>query len=220
MRRPCSLLLTILTLSCTLIVLACSSKTEDTKESWQKIAGRDTSDSIERIPIYQAKTPLNWVRKDPSLNESIIDTKKALCEYLIEDEEGSIRLTVHNFPSQTIDQRISPHLQIQRWKNQFEQLDPALTSVTSSSHGGFVGLFLEGTGTLNGMQTSILGWSMQLSSEHYRHLQQEATAINWQRRADYTIKVLGPPHSLSKHRDTLIEFASSFELIDELPSPL
>ena len=52
--------------------------------------------------------------------------------------------------------------QIMRWKRQFEQLDPATTSVKPQAFSGFVGYLFEGTGILSGETKTVLGWAMEL----------------------------------------------------------
>lgn len=68
----------------------------------------------------------------------------------------------------------------------------------------------------------MMGWSMQMGSEHYRNLL-FAEAINpskefWQMRSDFTIKALGPSSLMQKYRLDIISFARRFELIKEIPN--
>jgi hypothetical protein len=172
-------------------------------DSWQQIACRDEH----YTPLYRAKIPAGWLLK--KVEGSLEDTTKPNCEFLI---DGSIRLTVHTFPFTHSNGRIPPAAQLFRWKQQFEFLDPMRTQVTSQAHGGFTGLFLEGNGTQNGKDTAILAWSMQLGSEYNQ--------VPPLLKADYTIKVLGPPEKIAIHRKEILQFANSFELIEELPLTL
>ena len=188
--------------------------------NWQLIAGRDEGQANERPVLYRALVPFNWVRKDPPVTESIADTTKSICEFYIQDEGQTIRLTLHSFPIMQSNQRIPPPAQIARWKRQFEELDLLATHVLPDSHGGFSGLYFEGQGILQGQPTKVMGWSMQLASSYERKLSHERDPHDRCKRADYTIKASGPPALMDQHRAALLAFARSFELIDELPSPL
>ena len=199
-----------------LLFLSGCNKEENVSSSWQAINGRDESLSIVRHPLYQARIPAHWQRKDPSPTESIADTTKPLCEFWIAEEGEKIRITVHNFPASSTAPKIPPMAQLQRWKNQFDRLEPTQVSITSCAHGGFSGLCLEATGILNGTAQSLLGWSMQLAPEHTRQLNPE----DRQTRADYTIKAVGPAELMNKFHTEIMNFAYSFELIEELPSRL
>jgi hypothetical protein len=186
------------------------------------ISGRDEGTiPYNRTPIYRAKIPNAWLRKDPSAHESIQDSKKALCEYIIQDPEGQIRITIHNFPADNAESRIPPNAQVARWKRQFTQLDIANTHIDQKSWGGFAGLYFEGNGILEGKTTLVMGWAMQLAPEHYSTLDSaiEDKSISKQMRAEYTIKAVGSPQSMENHRQQIHDFARSFELIQDIPAP-
>jgi hypothetical protein len=196
----------------------------------QEINGRDEGAAdFYRAPIYRVKTPLGWIRKDPSPNSSIAETTKALCEFYIPGEEGnSIRITVHNFPYQTATERIPPQAQTARWKRQFTNVDPTSFSLIPQSFSGFAGLLFEATGTLNGLPTTTLGWSMQLAPEHDRvlsyqmqtHDKEDPAQYVWtQMRADITLKAQGPTEAMQQQHASIMAFARSFELIQEIPAP-
>lgn len=217
MKYPISLLLSLF------VTIGCSGNqnTQLSQSEWQDICGRDNGVQLGRTPIYRANVPSKWIRHT-SLNESIADTKKAICEFSIEDQGRQIRITIHSFPSQTIDERIPPAAQIARWKRQLDPLDLASVNVVPQSHGGFAGFLFEGSGILNNEQTTILGWSMQLAPEHYRHLipgnnTDEANLLR-QMRSDYTIKAVGPYDLVAKYKRSIMAFADSFELIQEIPT--
>jgi hypothetical protein len=191
-----------------------------TSSSWQLINGRDDGQSSERCAIYRALVPLNWVRQDPLSTESIADTTKSICEFYIQEDGQTIRLTIHTFPFMQSNQRIPPQAQIARWQRQFEEIDRLATQVHPDSHGGFSGLYFEGQGLLQGQPVKVIGWSMQLASVYVRQLNQEGSFPNSCQLADYTIKASGPPSLMDQHRAAILAFADSFELIDELPTPL
>lgn len=182
---------------------------------WQTINSRDDGDPSSRYPLYRAKIPLNWKRIDPLSDESIVDTTKSLCEFLF--EEGKIRITIHNFPIEPDQPRIPPIAQINRWRSQFESIDPAFTNLIAQSYGGFIGYFLDCEGLFKNEETRLLGWAMQLAPEYD---QQIGHSISKEKRADYTIKVLGMPKMISRYREEIINFANSFELIEELNAHL
>jgi len=175
----------------------------------QEFTGREeiiNEKVLVRRPVYRAKVPTGWTRLDPE--GSIRDTREPNVSFLIED---SLKVTVHSFPTEKLEERIPPFAQVERWKRQLGDVDAL---VESAGHGGFVGLFFEGP--------TVLAWSMQLDLEHYQTLSFLANSPSEdehfkQMRADYTIKVSGPQVLIDKHRDELFLFANSFELIQEIP---
>jgi hypothetical protein len=203
-----------------LILCGCQEPSrEPTERSWQTIHARDNGVTLERIALYRARIPTSWSRKDPPPNESIADTKKPLCEFLIGEDKSPIRLKIHTFPIATPEAQVPPQAQIARWRSQFEQLNPLDVRLIAESHGGFSGLRFEGKGEMNGENVQLLGWSMNLASDYVRKLAMELSPTDRLKRADYTIKATGHPSAMGKHRDDIIAFANSFELIDELPKP-
>lgn len=178
----------------------------DTKE--EKISGRNG------VALYQADVPLSWKRVDPKEISTLNDTTKAICEFFIEDPAGTIRITVHNFPSISLDQRIPPEAQILRWKNQIK----GKTSETAVAHDGFGGYFFQGKGVIENKEATVLGWAMQLSPIHYQAITSKQPIHYDQMRADYTIKAVGPSELMSRHQSEITHFADSFRLIKEIPS--
>lgn len=170
-----------------------------------EICGRD------HIPLYRVRAPADWQVKKPDVNESLDDTKKSLCEFQIYDGSDEIRITIHNFPSNSIEERIPPSAQILRWKRQFSEIDPLSVSTTPQSFAGFAGAFFESAGKINEIETTMFGWSMQIAPEHYRRLNE-----NEQMRSCITIKAMGPTDFMEKNRSELLSFSRSFELIDEI----
>lgn len=187
---------------------------------WQEFAARDNAKSSERPLLYRALVPSSWMRKNPPPFESIADTTKAICEFYIQENGEEIRLTIHTFPILEDHDRIPPQAQIARWKRQLEDLDPLSVKIIPQSHGGFSGLYFEGQGALQNKPVRVIGWSMQLASVFARQLSLERHSLDTFKRADYTIKATGPPEMMDKHRSAIAGFAESFELIDELPSPI
>lgn len=185
-------------------------------QGWQTFFGRDTG-NLERLPIYRGKAPQHWKRIDSE--ESVVDTMKPICEFHIESIEGDpIKITLHNFPTSTIEERIPPAAQVHRWKQQLEILSPLDISISPLSRGGFTGLFFEAKTSPKG----VLAWSMQLAEEHYRHQNALSKRSNngdyyKQMSADYTIKAVGPNNLLQENRSDILNFAASFELIEAIP---
>ncbi len=205
-----------------MLTLSCSQETiDDPKTSWQTIAGRDQAlehQVIRRYPVYRARIPANWQRKDPSPTDSIQDTTKSLVEFII-PSENPLTISIHNFPTDKIEERIPPQAQVARWKR---QIGADEVVVLPEAYGGFSGYYFEGKGNLKGSNVGVLGWTMQLSPEHYHHLQsheKKEKEYLKQMRADYTIKVVGLQDQIMQHRSEIIAFAHSFELIQEIPSP-
>ena len=189
-------------------ILTSCEKATPSPYHWQTFAARDDGLNLEKVLLYHAKVPIEWVRKDPT--GSIVDTMKPICEFMIEDQ---LRLTIHTFP--ITDQRIPPEAQVQRWMKQFEKIDPLSISQTPISHSGFSGLFLEAQGLLNGKEQKMLAWSLHLAHEYETKLHHERL-----KKADYTLKIVGMPEQVERHRPAIITFVQSFELTDELSAPL
>ncbi|MBS4168585.1 hypothetical protein [Parachlamydia sp. AcF125] len=187
----------------------------------QEINGREEGTPPARFPVYQAKVPPSWIRKDPLFSQSLQDSTLPICEFFIRKDAEEIRIAIHSFPAETLDRRIAPMAQIVRWKKQFEQLNPLQQHTQSQSWGGFVGLYFEGSGLMKGQQVKMLGWSMQLAREHFLTIQQKdlLSSESYFRQAvgDYTIKALGPKELVEQHQEEIEAFAHSFELIRELP---
>lgn len=179
----------------------------------QEFNGRDEIISygqMIRRPVYQAKVPINWKRIDPPLKETILDTTKPIVTFIINEH---MTLTVHNFPTNCLDERIPVLTQIERW---YSQLKAEKYHVENIEHGGFVGLYLEGK---NDKET-ICAWSLQLDLEHYQTLYFLAGTVEEeehykQMRADLTIKVSSSTDLIEKHLNEIFLFANSFELIQE-----
>lgn len=200
---------------------SCSQSTPPSEPTlWQYIQGRNNESSQERSRVYRAKIPSEWVRQDPPTSESLFDTRKPLVEYFIPDNNRSIRITVHNFPSNTLEERIPPLSQVNRWKSQFISILAESVILSPVAKGGFSGLFFEASGTQAHSETTVLGWSMQIAAEHYRALSYAEGDLYKQMRSDYTLKAVGPTDLMIKHKNPIIEFAHSFELIEEIPTSI
>ncbi|CCB86179.1 MULTISPECIES: hypothetical protein [Parachlamydia] len=187
----------------------------------QEIGGREDGNPPTRFPVYQAKVPLSWIRKDALHTQSLQDSTLPICEFFIREEQNEVRVTVHNFPNASLESRVPPLAQISRWKKQFEQLNPLHQHTQPQSWGGFVGLYFEGSGQIKGEQVKMLGWCMQLARDHFLNVQQKLLISPdpyfKQALADYTIKALGPKEFVEQHQTEIEAFANSFELIKELP---
>lgn len=215
------------------VIFGCAEDNSKAAYPIQQISGRDEgikkNSAYHRSPIYRAKVPSNWKRKDPDPSESIVDTTKPLCEFIIDDGNGErVRITVHNFPSESSEERIPPNAQVARWKRQFTDLDLTTLSLKPQAYGGFSGVLFEGSGTLADEPVTMMAWTMQLAQEHYSALSfhlslsrspEERHSLK-QMRADYTIKAVGPRTLMIKHHRDIVAFGHSFELIQEIPLSL
>lgn len=204
----------------TLILSACSDSSPTISSiPMQEMKGRDYNGK--RFDVYRARAPLNWIRKDTLAEESLTDTKKSICEFFIHDNGEVIRITLHNFPSNTLDERIPPTAQVARWQRQFELLLPEESGITPQAFSGYQGLKFQGVGTLDQTDSMMLGWSLQLGKEHYQALTHPKNPADndlyREMRADVTIKATGPKELMESHEEEIIAFARSFELIKEIP---
>lgn len=186
------------------LLISCNSPNEK-HFHFQEFEGR-----LKTVPIYRAEVPLDW-KSIPLENDHYLnDTMLPIAVFMID----GIRLTVHNFPSDSLEQRISPYAQVARWEKQFSSLDSS-SDTTPVAWGGFSGLLFEASGAINKNPTTMLAVAMQLPSEYYQTFKENE--VNRQKRADYTIKVLGSPEKVQANREELLAFIESFELIDEIP---
>lgn len=203
------------------LLSGCDNSSTPPTGEWQVILGRDEGMADQRRPIYRAKVPSNWQRIDAAATESIFDSTKANCEFLIGPEDDPVHLVVHSFPSLKLEDRVPPQAQVQRWQRQFDELDLQALQITPCAQGGFTGLLLYAEGILKSRQTAVLAWSMQLAPMHFVALQVKEGAVDpvkmRQRRSDYTIKALGSKDLLAAYRTEIMAFAASFELIEEIP---
>jgi hypothetical protein len=204
----------------TLILLCGCSEAPPPSHPMQEIKGRDYHGA--RFYVYRARVPLNWIRKDPLAEESLTDTTKSLCEFFIPGNEGFIRIAIHNFPSNTLDERIPPMAQIARWQRQFDPLQAEESSTLPQAFNGYIGLKFKGIGLMDGTNTMMLAWSLQLGKEHFQMLSNPKNPADHnnfrEMRADVTIKATGPKSLMEDHEEEIIAFARSFELIKEIPS--
>lgn len=182
----------------------------------EQIPGRHQESRL----VYQAQVPSDWIRQNPS-SDFLTDTTKPLCEFSIQEGEDTIRITIHSFPSLRAEERIPPMAQIMRWKRQLKDIDPTTVEVIPQAYAGFVGFLFMGSGRLKGELAAVMGWSMQISPEHYRVLSKMGAVTGdnhfQQMSADYTIKATGPKKLMEKHKQVMVAFARSFELIEEIP---
>ncbi len=220
-------ILLILSLFC---LTACTSNDGTPKEikTVEIIKGRNFLEGgtlTSRLPIYRAKVPLDWIRYDCLPSESLSDTTKPLCTFHILDKEtkDSIRITIHNFPSEKIEHRIPVKEQINRWLNQFETISSQGSVTCQESFNGFIGMYLSTAGSQpKAPDLSVLGWALQLPKDHYHaltpHPSDETSKAKYlQMRADVTIKAQGTSWLMQRHQEAIEAFARSFELIDEIP---
>lgn len=205
----------ILLLINTLFFLAACSAPPQNVEQKVEIFGRDTGNPTERSPLYTISVPDGW-RITTSLN-SVADTKLPLIELSYEENEQTIRLTIHNFPYTSFDLHIPPQAQIARWKKQFDTLTTG--EITPQAFAGFVGFSFFGSGE-GKEHTAVLGWALQLAPEHEKMLATTPLKFDKQMRSDVTIKATGPLDLIEKEQENIKTIARSFELITPLPNPL
>lgn len=207
------------TLTLFLLLLVSCHSPSSTSSQWYFIAGRNEENSLHRPLLYHILAPSHWICQTPLKSESIVDTTKPNCTFYIQEGGQSIRITIHTFPFQSLQMRISPLAQITRWKKQFKELDPLWNKMAPISWGGFHGLYFEGQGLVQNEPIRVMGWSMQLASGYVHQLNLNKHLLDHWKQADYTIKASGPPILMEKHRLSILAFAQTFEFIDELPPP-
>lgn len=204
------------------VLWGCSDTRPSSSYSWQEFTGREEEEkSLERSFIYRAKVPTGWTVQAPAATEPLYDSRLPLCTFCISEEPLSLRITLHNFPTDSIEERVPCQAQVNRWKQKFASLDPSSILILPQAYGGFAGQLFEGTGILKDKETTVMGWIMQIAPEHYRSLTHYRTIQEKrefkQMRADYTLLVTGDPALVKKHKPEILAFARSIELIREIP---
>lgn len=196
-----------------IFLFSCNADTP--KTNWKNFEGRLVGTSI-----YRACIPNDWVILAPESPDYLADTTLPIISFNIPSED--ICITVHNFPTQNIEESISPQWQINRWQKQFAQIDATSMQSIPLIQGGFIGYLFEANGTIKNKPKSILAAAMQIIPEHYRSLQHDVRKeLEYkQMRADYTIKAVGSPESIKNKREEIVSFIESFELIHAIPSTL
>jgi hypothetical protein len=195
---------------------ACSDDQTVRQFPMQEIKGRDYEGK--RFDVYRVRVPPSWVRRDALPDQSLSDTTQPLCEFLISGTSDSIRITLHNFPTDRLTESIPPTAQVFRWQRQFEELIPEESTITPQAFSGYNGLKFKGVGRLNKKDSMMLGWALQISQEHYQALTRSNTPLFREMRGDITIKAVGPKELMEQKEEEIHTFARSFELIEEIPS--
>ena len=201
-----------------LFFLSACEYSEPTQMTWNEFYCRDNGDPAERMILYRAKVPFGWVRENST--ESVQDSKRPICSFLLGEASDSVYLTIHTFIYTSFDQRIPPTAQIARWKRQFEDLDLSTLMIEPRAHGGFTGLSFYACGKFKAKETTVIGYAMQLAPQHWMTLQNDSKDSLKQKQmsADYTLKAIGSPLAVAKYKEEIDLFANSFELIDEVPT--
>lgn len=206
---------------CALLLCSCSSPSEQQSYSWHEILGRD-EEAIAREAIYRIRVPAGWQILEQTY-PSVIDTTLPLSEYAYQSDNGWLKATVYNFPTDEIEMRIPIENQAIRWRKQLggSQTEEKLAP---QSFNGFHGVLYANIGILSGEETAMLAWALHIGKDHYYAIMDEAssksTAKKRQMRADVAIKVIGSPELLQQQYSEIEAFARSFELIDEIPARL
>lgn len=193
-------------------LISCSTNHFD--EQWMNIEGR-----LRGIPIYRAKIPHSWRVFLPDSEDYFQDTTLPILSCAIPCNDGDITITIHNFPTQSIEESVPAYLQVKRWQNQFNAIDPASLNYAEIAYSGFKGCLFEATGTIKNQAASMLAIAMQIIPEHYRMLQNNPLKEKEHRqmRADYTIKAVGSREAIASKKEEILLFAESFELIHPIP---
>lgn len=170
------------------------------------VFGREETSS----PTYWIDCPVGWVGKR---GRSVNDTR----EPLITLSCGSTEVTLHNFPLGS-SRGIPPGAQAARWIGQLEGWEG---DVVPTSHGGFTGLIIEGSGKRGGRPMGLIAAAFQLAESAERELRYEELSHEGpksrQRLADVTIKAVGPVEEIQKEREAILSMIHSFQLVEEIP---
>lgn len=189
----------------------CNSASPQSKIKTGIIGGRDSA----RTPLYRVKLPAEWkeIGIDPLVD--LADSTQPIAQYELHEGCNKIQVVIHNFP---FNDQIAPQLQVERWQKQFNPDFPLHYNSVPQAFSGYTGLLFEGTGRIKNSAQKVMAWALNIGTVHYRTFLSNPSALNLQKRADVTIKINGPPELMQKHKATILEFARSFELIEEIPT--
>jgi len=199
-----------------LLLASCDQHLPD-RDNYLEFAGREARG----IPIYRLKKPDGWTAIVP-IDREINDTTKPICELLMIDVAGQIRITIHNFPAENQEERIPPQSQLGRWKKQFKEIDHLSEKSAPQSFSGYYGVIFEASGMMKGKEMFMMAWALQMANEHFlaistlMNAEPENNSLR-QLRSDITIKAVGPKNLLEKYRDEIMQIARSFEMIQAIP---
>lgn len=165
-------------------------------------------------PVYRVKLPYGWkeIPLSPHIDRS--DTTQPIATFEIAEENGTIHIVIHNFPTET---QVPVKLQAERWQRQFDLSHSLFISSLPQAFSGYVGLLFEGSGEVKGRPLKVMAWALNLGEEHYQMLSHHLTALNYESRAQVTIKASGPERLMKKHKKSISAFAKSFELVEPIP---
>lgn len=156
--------------------------------------------------IYRVKLPSYWVEVEEEGN--LKDSTKAIKKYKIEN----ITIAIHNFKVDPSLPKIKPVDQINRWLKQFNSDEKIHHNLKERSRNGYVGYLLEATQNDKG----LIALAMELDKEHLYNLLSKQSDKTDEMASDFTIKATGPKNEMIKHKQEILEFMNSFELIEEL----
>lgn len=201
----------VLWLSFLAFLTSCTTSPAQSHIKTSMINGRDKT----KDALYRVKVPTHW--KEIALDSlvDLTDTTQPIAHYEIHENDRKIEIVVHNFPSNT---QVPPQFQVERWQRQFDEGSLLYCSSTPQAFSGYVGLLFEGTGLIQTHPVKVMAWALNMGTSHYQTLSHTLSSLNQQKRADVTIKVSGPPEIMQKQKMAIVNFARSFELIEEIPT--
>lgn len=177
------------------ILISCNDRPSISNSVLIKFHGRQGNDWL-----YQAEVPQDWKHVAPE-KTSLSDTTLPIYTFLI-GREDPIRLTIHSFPSTSLDERIAPQAQVLRWQKQLKGISSQ--EITPIHHGGFGGFRYYA----ENQHTGVVAYAMQLTPKLYQN------TTSQEKRSDYTIKAVGSVEAIQKAFSEIDRFAESFELIE------
>jgi hypothetical protein len=186
---------------------------------WHLIRGRSSTDSLAPF-IYRLRLPIGW--QCMPKEAFFLDTREPIAVVHKEAKEGEVIITIHNFPFEHVQERISPDAQLVRWRRQLKQFNELSSDTCLQAFSGYHGLLFEGSGVLeNGEEEAILAWALKLGDEPYYSIKEHEDSLDnilyKNLLSDVTIKARGPKQLIEKWREEIISIARSFETIEELP---
>lgn len=192
----------------TFLVSSCENTPEEQLQIIEVKGRSERARLTPKLETYRMMVPQGWEIEFPPDEDPLLDTTMPLLTLRF----GDVVAVFHNFPAESLEQRIPPIAQVTRWKKQFESLSEPTLQIFPFATSGFTGLQFEAVGIQKNEPIKVLAWSMQLTPELFQRLPEHAS----QQKGDWTLKASGPPDQLEMVQEDLFRVARSIELLEEL----
>jgi len=157
--------------------------------------------------LYEILVAKGFKHQPPYPNR-ITDTREPIAQYIFENEDGAITLSIHNFSI-----AIPPAAQVERWKKQIPNLSPYDSITIPQAFSGFSGLGFKGSND----KVATFAWALTLNPELERQLARMERPEKKEASSNVTIKAVGPKSLMYEYEGEIDAMARSFQLSFGIP---